>query len=298
LQFCRIEQISLTILTRDSERAIVPPKASIHRRIKVEDWRPQLYLQFEAERTRPASDLLSRTPNVAPKKVVDLGCGPGNSTELLAEKFPSADILGLDTSEAMLEQARARLPRAHFEKADIATWRNAEPLDLIFANAVLQWTPGHIGLMTRLVAQLAPHGCLAVQVPDNFDEPSHVLMREVAARAPFKAKLGAAAAAREKIGAFADYYVALAPHCAVIDIWRTTYVHALAGPNAIVSWVESTGLRPFLAPLDAEERKSFLAQYGAAIAAAYPPLPDGRVLLPFPRLFIVATRGPSAEAHG
>jgi trans-aconitate 2-methyltransferase len=256
------------------------------------DWSARLYLQFEAERTRPAADLLARVANAAPERVVDLGCGPGNSTELLAQRFPAADILGLDTSDDMLVQARARLPDVRFENVDVAQWRSPGPFDVIFANAALQWIPGHIALMARLAAQLAPGGCLAVQVPDNFDEPSHALMREVAARAPFREKLARAALAREKIGAFADYYMALAPHCATIDVWRTTYVHALPGANAIVEWLKSTGLRPFLAPLAPEQKEAFLSQYGAAIAAAYPSLADGRVLLPFPRLFIVAARRP------
>ena len=165
----------------------------------------------------------------------------------------------------------------------------ADPVDLVFANAVLQWVPGHIDLMTRLVGVLAPQGCLAVQAPDNFDEPSHRLMREVAARLPFRAKLGDAERSREAIGAFADYYAALAP-AADLDLWRTTYVHALAGPDAIVEWVTSTGLRPYLNPLDRDEKAVYLSAYREAVAAAYPPLPDGRVLLPFPRLFIIATR--------
>ena len=190
----------------------------------------------------------------------------------------------------MLAKARMRLPGVKFEKADVTHWRGVEPLDLIFANAVLQWVPDHIALMVRLMAQLAPGGSLAVQMPDNFDEPSHVLMRKVAARGPFADRLGGAIAARETIGAFADYYAALAPSCAEIDVWRTTYVHALAGPDAIVEWVKGTGLRPFLAPLTPDERQAFLAQYLEEIGAVYPPLADGRVLLPFPRLFVVAAK--------
>ncbi len=256
----------------------------------MEDWNAAQYLKFEEERTRPARDLLARVPLGARHRVVDLGCGPGNSTELLARGFPEAEVSGVDNSEDMLREARARLPSARFEKADVAHWRSAAPVDLIFANAVLQWVPGHIDLMARLVAELAPQGCLAVQVPDNFDEPSHRLMREVAARPPFREKLGGAERAREGIGTFADYYVALAPH-STLDLWRTTYLHApLAGPDAIIEWVRGTGLRPYLNPLDKDEKAAFLAGYREAIAAAYPPLPDGRVLLPFPRLFIIATR--------
>jgi trans-aconitate 2-methyltransferase len=255
----------------------------------MEDWSAAQYLKFEEERTRPARDLLARVPPGERRLIVDLGCGPGNSTELLARRFPEAALCGVDNSQDMLREARARLPGARFDHADVAQWRSAEPVDLVFANAVLQWVPGHIDLMARLAGALAPNGCLAVQVPDNFDEPSHRLMREVAAREPFRAKLVDAERAREAIGAFAHYYAALAPQ-ADLDLWRTTYVHVLAGPDAIVEWVESTGLRPYLAPLDGGGKTAFLAAYREAIAAAYPPLPDGRVLLPFPRLFIIATR--------
>jgi trans-aconitate 2-methyltransferase len=264
------------------------------------DWSAQLYLQFESERTRPAADLLARAASIAtntPKIIVDLGCGPGNSTELLTRRFPRADVLGLDSSEDMLANARARLPGARFEKADVGEWRSEAPVDLIFANAVLQWLPGHIALMASLVRQLPPEGVLAVQVPDNLDEPSHALMREIAGRAPFRDKLADAKAAREPIGSFDAYYTALAPHCAEVDLWRTTYVHVLSGPEAVVEWVKSTGLRPFLAPLDPAERQAFLAQYGEAIAKAYPRLADGRVLLPFPRLFVVAKRS-APGPHG
>jgi trans-aconitate 2-methyltransferase len=254
----------------------------------MEDWSARRYLQFAEERTRPARDLLARVPPGGRHRLVDLGCGPGNSTELLADRFPDAAVIGVDTSDDMLAEARKRLPGVRFEKGDVALWRSPAPLDLIFANAVLQWVPDHIRLMARLTQQLAPGGCLAVQVPDNFDEPSHTLMQEIATRPQFREKLAGAAGARETIGAFVDYHVALAQQAAV-DVWRTTYVHALSGPDAIVDWLGSTGLRPYLDPLDPQEKTAFLAAYRDAIAVAYPSLPDGRVLLPFPRLFIVAT---------
>jgi trans-aconitate 2-methyltransferase len=149
--------------------------------------------------------------------------------------------------------------------------------------------------MARLAQQLAPLGCLAVQMPDNENEPTHALMREIAAEPRFRDKLAHAADAREAIGSFADYDAALSPFCDEIDIWRTVYVHRLGGPDAIVAWVEGAGLRPFLAPLAAEERAAFLARYRAAIAGAYPPRAGGGVLLPFPRLFVVASR--RAEAR-
>jgi trans-aconitate 2-methyltransferase len=255
----------------------------------VADWRPAAYRRFEAERTRPAADLIARTPPGARRRIVDLGCGPGNSTALLAERHPQAAIVGLDSSPDMLAAARARLPGVDFRQGDIAEWSDPSA-DLVFANAALQWVPDHIGVMRRLAAELPARGGLAVQMPDNADEPSHALMREIAATARFRDKLADAAAAREPIGAFADYDDALSASCDEIDIWRTTYVHRLDGPDAIVAWLESTGLRPFLNPLDADERADFLALYRAGIARAYPARAGGGALLPFPRLFIVASR--------
>ena len=253
------------------------------------DWRPAAYRRFEAERTRPAADLLARVPPDARRRIVDLGCGPGNSTALVAERHPQAAVVGLNSSPDMLAAARTRLPRVDFRQGDIAEWSDPSA-DLVFANAALHWVPGHIGVMRRLAAELPARGCLAVQMPDNEDEPSHALMREIAATARFRDKLAGAAAARERIGAFADYDEALAASCDEIDIWRTTYVHRLAGPDAIVAWVESAGLRPFLNPLDGDERADFLERYRAGVARAYPPRAGGGALLPFPRLFVVATR--------
>lgn len=254
------------------------------------DWNASAYRRFEAERTRPAADLLARAPAGRRLRVFDLGCGPGNSTQLLAERHPDATIVGLDSSQDMLASARRRLPQATFVEGDLAAWRGG-PADLIFANAVLHWIPDHVDVMARLARMLAPRGCLAVQMPDNEGEPSHRLMREIAARPRFRDKLAKAAEARETIGAFGDYDDALSPVCETVDIWRTVYVHRLAGPDAIVAWVEGAGLRPYLAPLSADERADFLALYRDEIARAYPPRAFGGVLLPFPRLFVVASRG-------
>lgn len=260
------------------------------------DWSAAAYRRFEAERTRPALDLLARVPAEPRGRVIDLGCGPGNSTQLLAERYPEATVAGLDTSPDMLAAARQRLPRATFSQGDLSAWRDG-PVDLIFANAVLHWVPRHRAIMADLAQQLAPRGCLAVQMPDNENEPSHVLMREIAGRPQFRDELARAAGARETIGAFADYDDALSPVCSEIDIWRTVYVHQLEGHDAIVAWVQSAGLRPFLAPLDEVKRAEFLALYRAEIARAYPLRPHGGVLLPFPRLFVVASRD-EASADG
>ena len=162
--------------------------------------------------------------------------------------------------------------------------------DLLFANAVLQWLPDHATLLPGLARRLAPGGCLAVQMPDTLEEPSHRLMRAVAAEPPFAETLAAAAASRTRLGSIRDYDAWLTAAGCTVEIWRTTYVHPLAGHRGIVEWVKGTGLRPYLAPLDTQAQAAFLARYEQALADAYPPQPDGRVLLPFPRLFVVARR--------
>jgi trans-aconitate 2-methyltransferase len=263
----------------------------------MQGWDPKLYARFETERNRPSIDLSSRIPEGRRARVVDLGCGNGGSTELLVQRYPGADIEGVDSSPEMLAAARARLPGIAFRRGDAAAWRDPAA-DLVFANALFQWVPGHIGVMARIAANLPPGGCLAAQMPDNRAEPTHVLMREMAAEPAFRAKLAGAATARDEIGSFADYDQALSPVCDMVDIWRTTYVHRLESPEAIVSWVEGTGLRPYLAPLSPDERAQFLRRYRDAIAAAYPRRDWGGVLLPFPRLFIVARRAAADVVDG
>ena len=254
-------------------------------------WSPAQYLAFEDERTRPVRDLVAAIPGGGARVAVDLGCGPGNSTEVLAARCPGAAVSGLDSSADMVAAARQRLPSLRFDVADIAAWDAPGPFDVLLANAVLQWVPDHAALLPRLVGRLAPGGSLAVQMPDNLDEPAHRLMREVAAEGPWAAKLAGAAGARTGMGAADWYYGVLRPGCSRVDVWRTTYFHVLAGgADAVVEWFKGSGLRPFLAPLDDGERIEFLRRYRDAVATAYPALPDGAVLLPFPRLFMVGTR--------
>jgi trans-aconitate 2-methyltransferase len=251
------------------------------------NWSATQYSKFEAERNRPIHDLLAQLPQATIATAVDLGCGPGNSTELLAARFPGAMVTGLDSSTDMLDAARKRLPHLRFELADIATWSAPAPVDVVFANAALQWVADHATLLPRLVAALAPGGSLAVQMPDNLDEPTHVAMREVATSF---GKLAGAAASRTPRHAPGWYYDVLRPHVSTVDVWCTTYHHPLAGAAAVVEWFRGSGLRPFLEPLDADERAEFLSSYTAAIERAYPALRDGTALLPFPRLFFIATR--------
>lgn len=254
-------------------------------------WSAKQYTAFEDERTRPVKDLLSAVPAVEARSVVDLGCGPGNSTEVLAARFPNAAVQGIDSSSDMISAARKRLPQAQFIIMGIEEWRDPGPFDVMLANAVLQWVPDHGTLLPALIARLAPGGALAIQMPDNLDVPAHQLMRETAADGPWEQLLASASTSRTPIGSANDYYRMLRPVCGKVDIWRTTYYHPLAGgAPAIVEWFKGSGLRPFLEPLDPGSRAAFLERYTAAVARAYPPQPDGSVLLPFPRLFMVAIR--------
>ncbi|MEP7241245.1 MAG: trans-aconitate 2-methyltransferase [Devosia sp.] len=251
------------------------------------DWSPSLYTRFEDERTRPSRDLLAQVPDVS-GPIFDMGCGPGNSTEVLAQRWPEATITGLDSSASMLAEARTRLPRLRFAAADARTWVPEPGTGLVFANATYQWVPEHLTQLPRVLAALPPGGVLAVQMPDNVAEPSHQLMRDVANAGPWVEKLKGAA--RAPLPAPRIYYDALQPFATRLDIWHTVYNHVLVDAAAVVDWVRATGLRPFLDPLDADEQAAFLADYTRRIEKAYPPTVDGKVLLRFPRLFIVAVR--------
>ena len=254
-------------------------------------WSAKQYVAFEDERTRPARDLLAALPPGDVRSAIDIGCGPGNSTQLLVERFSGATVRGVDSSADMIEAARQRLPQVQFDTVDIGSWNDSGPFDVIFANAVLQWLPDHDTLLPSLVARLTEGGSLAIQMPDTLDQPSHRLMREVAADGPWASQLADAAGQRTDIASASDYYSMLKPHCSRVDVWLTTYHHPLAqGASGVVEWFKGSGLRPFLQPLDDTEKTQFLEQYLAAVEQAYPVLPDGSVLLPFPRLFIVATR--------
>jgi trans-aconitate 2-methyltransferase len=245
------------------------------------DWNARQYLKFEDDRTRPARDLLAQVQLGQPRIAVDLGCGPGNSTELLIDRYPAASIIGLDSSKGMLRQARERLPYCTFVEADLETWTPHENVDLLFANAVFQWVPDHQMMMRRLVEALPEGGVLAVQMPDNTREPSHVLMQELAPHAD---------AARVGLPGPEAYYDLLKPLCRRVEIWHTIYNHVMPGSEAIVEWFKGSALRPFLSALDPPAAADFLKRYTAEIARCYPARNDGQVLLRFPRLFIVATR--------
>lgn len=248
-------------------------------------WDPAQYLRFASERTRPAVELAARVPLAEVTEAVDLGCGPGNSTEVLAARWPAARLTGVDSSPEMLAEARAAHPDWAWVEADVAAWAPATAPDLIFSNAALHWLDDHAKLFPRLMSYLAPGGLLAVQMPANYDAPSHTLMRE--AGAPWADRLPAPRSLAGDAGAYYDW---LAPRAASVDLWETTYHHVLDGPEAVVDWVRGTGLRPYLEALEPSDRPAFEARYLELIREAYPHRADGTVLMPFQRLFLVAVR--------
>ncbi len=254
-------------------------------------WSPTQYVKFEDQRTRPARDLIAQVPLDQVGRGIDLGCGPGNSTELLIDRWGASGISGLDSDASMIEAARKRLPGTSFALADLATWRPEEPLNLLFANAVFQWLPDHIDIFEQLMDGLTPGGVLAVQMPDNRDEPSHLLMEETAQDGPWRDAFAGNSARRADMPTPADYYDRLIGKSARLDIWHTVYNHPLDDAQAIVEWVKGTGLMPYLARVTPEEQGHFLNEYKVRIERAYPPRADGKVLFRFPRVFIVAVKG-------
>jgi trans-aconitate 2-methyltransferase len=252
-------------------------------------WNPQTYLQFSGPRTRPAADLLARVPSEAPARVVDLGCGPGNSTALLAARWPQARLEGLDSSEPMLAEARASGVAADWILADLADWSPPQAYDVIYSNATFQWLSDPEGLLPRLMNFLVPGGVLAFQVPGNFHAPSHSLMRELAADPRWSAAL--AGVRGPSFPAARVCYDLLHPAAREPAIWETTYLQVLEGEDAVYRWVSGTGLRPYLAALNDAAREDFIALYKTRLNQAYPRRPDGTTLFPFQRLFAVATKG-------
>jgi len=253
-------------------------------------WDPQQYLGFNDERTQPCRDLVARIVLKAPGRIVDLGCGPGNSTQVLRERWPEAKILGLDSSAEMIAKAKKDFSDGEWQTADIANWSVTEPYDLVFSNAALQWVPDHAALYPRLLKQVAPGGALAVQVPANINAPAHVRMRELAASPKWRQHFPGEV--REWfVHEPAAYFDWLAPLSQRVDLWTTEYLHVLPGPQGIVEWYKGTGLRPFLDQLSSSvDRERFLRDYLELITKDYPAQGNGQVLFPFRRLFLIAYR--------
>ncbi len=251
-------------------------------------WDPDRYLTFADERGRPYVELLARVGADAPARVVDLGCGPGSLTVLLAERWPEAEVVGIDSSREMISAARERgSAGVRYEVGDLRDWRPARPVDVLVSNATLQWVPGHLDLLPGLVDSVAPGGWLAFQVPGNFGEPSHTIRSDLAAEAPYAEHTRGVAVPSSRDPA--AYLEALAELGCAVDAWDTTYLHVLTGDDPVFTWVSGTGARPTLQALPGDLRPAFEEEFKARLRAAYPPGPAG-VVLPFRRIFVVAQR--------
>jgi trans-aconitate 2-methyltransferase len=254
-------------------------------------WDPDRYLAYADERGRPFVDLLARVHAEKPRTVVDLGCGPGNLTALLVDRWPGADVTGVDSSPEMIEAARDILG-VSWEVGDLRDWARPDPLalrapiDVLVSNATLQWVPEHLELLPGLVERVTPGGWFAFQVPGNFDEPSHTTRTELASRAPYAEHVREA---RVPMSHGPDDYarVLLDLGCEV-DAWETTYLHVLTGEDPVFRWVSGTGARPTLQALPDDLRPDFEEEFKAMLREAYPADSAGRVLLPFRRIFVVA----------
>ena len=261
-------------------------------------WNPAQYLKFSGERQRPGFDLLAQIGDLPPGPVYDLGCGTGIHAQAMAARWPDRDVSGIDNSPQMLDEARQTQSRIRWIEAEISAWRAPERAALIYSNATLHWLSRHEALFPRLLAQLAPAGVLAVQMPRNFDDPSQRLLRETARAGAWAAKLAPlfdpdcptpSLLRPDPVGRPEFYYDLLAPRAAAgIDLWETEYIHQLAGENAVLEWMRGTTLRPVLDALSDQMRAAFLDAYAQRLAAAFPRREDGKTLLKFRRLFLVA----------
>jgi trans-aconitate 2-methyltransferase len=254
-------------------------------------WDPEIYQRYARYRDRPALDLLLQVPHdLEPREIWDLGCGTGEQAALLAARHPLARVHGLDSSPDMLAQARKRVAAVDWIEGDIAAFAPEVPPDLIFTNAALQWLGGHQALIPHLAASLAPDGVFACQMPMAYESAHHAILRETADQGPW-AGLTHQARRINPTPPTEAYYDWLAPTCDAIDIWSTTYLHALAGEDPVVEWMRGTALRPYLDALAGDAQlEPFLAAFRARIAQAFPPRADGVTLFPFSRLFILARR--------
>lgn len=254
------------------------------------DWDPNLYLKFSDQRARPASDLIAQIRLDHPKRIIDLGCGTGNSTEQLHIRWPQAEIAGLDSSATMLAQARQNHPDWHWIEGRIEAWQPNGPYDLIFSNAALHWVADHAALFPRLLNAVAPGGALAVQMPYNFQSPAHQGMKKVAADPRWKGKLDGASE-NYNVQPIAFYYKVLSKAAAALNLWETEYLQIMSGPRAILDWVRSTAMRRYLdrLPVDAE-RAEFEELCLREFERSYPVEHDGKVLFPYRRMFIIAYR--------
>lgn len=263
--------------------------------LKAPTWDANLYLKFADARLRPALDLMGRLDPANGTRpghaIYDLGCGAGNITRLLAERFPEAPVVGIDSSDEMLAKARTQTvdKRVTFTKGDLPHFKPGLPAAILYSNAAYQWIEGHIDMFPGLLKLLPSGGQLAIQMPRNHDAPSHALMHSAAKAGPWRDKLAKVGGIRSVFDP-ARYYDVLKPLCSDLDVWESIYQQPLTGKDPVAQWTAGTGLRPYMAVLDEEERKGFYDTYAKLLAEAYPMRADGITLFPFRRLFIVARR--------
>jgi trans-aconitate 2-methyltransferase len=258
-------------------------------------WDPAQYLSFADERSRPFFDLTGRIAAASPASVVDLGCGPGQLTSSLAHRWPDADVLGIDSSADMIDVANENVGTAtgrkgtlRFQVQDVRNWRPSAPVDVIVSNAVLQWVPSHLELLPKWASWLADGGWLAFQLPGNYDQPSHAILRDLASSHRWRTALAGVELNRQS----ADpevYLDLLARRGLAVDAWETTYLHVLTGPDPVTEWYKGTGLRPVLAALEPAQAAEFVSEYAEQARVAYPAAEYGTVL-PFRRVFVVARK--------
>ena len=252
-------------------------------------WNPGQYLRFGNERLQPVIDLIGRIPLESPGVIFDLGCGTGSGTVILKERWPEARVTGVDASESMLERTRTLEADVSWQHSDLTTWEPAAPADLLFSNAVFHWLDDHNMLFPRLMTKLAPGGILAVQMPKNWAAPTHRLIADTVRDGPWRERL------EPQLREFPvlegrEYYDLLSGQASSIDMWETSYYHILEGPDPVVEWTKGTILKPLLDLLEEPESAAFLEKYRSAIAQAYPQGTDGKTVMPFRRLFFMATK--------
>ncbi len=257
-------------------------------------WDPQQYLKFSGPRLRPALDLLAQIAVENVRTVYDLGCGPGNLTSFFKDRWPEADIIGIDASVEMLDRAReahdpAGGPQIQWQQADLTNWRPDAPADVLYSNAALQWVDDHKNLLPGLARNLRDGGVLAVQMPRNHKAPSHALMIDTIEASPWADKIRGARGLPPVMEP-EDYYDLLRPHVSQLNIWESEFLQVLEGDNAVAEWTKGSALKPYLDALDEDQRQVFFDDYSVRMKEAYPKRADGKTLFPFRRIFIVATR--------
>lgn len=253
------------------------------------NWDPAQYARFSDARTRPARELIARIPDRDFATIADLGCGDGPVTALLVERWPTAQITGIDSSDAMLAKARELCPGVTFVQSDVSTWEPAQPPDLVFSNATLQWLDRHDTLLPKLVRMLPTGGVVTIQMPGNFDAPSHRLLAALATSSDWNARTGHLV--RHTPVQQPSYYVdLLAPLTRRIEAWETIDLLMLDGDDAVLEWMKGTALRPYLTALSQSDAALFQQQLAERLSAAYPRRPNGKTLFPFRRIYFVAVR--------